>query len=154
MSMSTPHFRAATAHDLETVAALLRAAKLPTDGLDEQFGPAFVLAVCDDDVVGAAGIECYGDAGLLRSAVVADTWQGQGLGAALTRDRLEWARQSGLRELWLLTTTADVWFARFGFERVDRMSAPPLLQASREFREACPASAIAMRLHLTSGSNS
>jgi amino-acid N-acetyltransferase len=99
-------------------------------------------------VIGAEGIETYEDAGLLRSAVVHDSWRGRGIGDALTRDRLDWARSRGLREVYLLTTTAADYFPRHGFSRVDRASAPAAVQRSREFAEACPQTAVAMRLVL------
>jgi amino-acid N-acetyltransferase len=141
--------RPARADDITAVAALLAAAHLPGDGLEEQFGPAYAVAEADGAIVGAEGIERYGDAGLLRSAVVRDDWRGRGVGDMLTRDRLAWAASSGLREIWLLTTTAADYFPRFGFSRADRAAAPDAMQASREFAEACPASAIAMCLDLT-----
>lgn len=140
--------RSASASDLEAVQALLAAAHLPTDGLEEQFGAAYAIAECEGTPIGAEGIEVYGEAGLLRSAVVDPAWRGSGVGDALTRDRLAWASAHGLREVWLLTTTAADYFPRFGFARADRASAPLLLQRSREFAEACPASAVAMRLTL------
>jgi amino-acid N-acetyltransferase len=140
--------RPAQAADLPSVAALLAANKLPSDGLEEQFGVGYAVAVADGEIIGAEGIERYGSAGLLRSAVVGGAWRGQGVGEALTHDRLAWARSSGLDDVWLLTTTADRWFPRFGFTRADRAVAPPLLQASREFAEACPATAVAMRCRL------
>jgi amino-acid N-acetyltransferase len=81
--------------------------------------------------------------------VVLDEWRGRRVGELLTRDRLAWAAEVGLRELWLLTTTAADYFPRFGFARADRAAAPDAVRASREFAEACPASAVAMRLSLT-----
>ncbi len=141
--------RPAVATDLEAVRKLLVEAKLPLDGVDEQFGDAYAVAESEGAVVGVEGIERYGDAGLLRSAAVHERWRGRGLGDRLTHDRLAWARSSGLKEVWLLTTTAAEYFPRFGFERAERSMAPAALQASREFKEACPASAVAMRLSLT-----
>ena len=143
------HIRAARAEDLPAVAGLLSAARLPTDGLEEQFGGAYAIAELDGAVIGAEGIEEYAQAGLLRSAVVASGHRGRGVGDNLTRDRLRWARARGLEEVWLLTTTAAGYFPRFGFQTADRASAPAAVQRSREFREACPASAVAMRLDLT-----
>lgn len=145
--MPDPAFtvRAAAADDLPQVQALLLAAHLPLDGLLEQFGAGYAVAECDGVLVGAEGIERYGDAGLLRSAVVHPDWRGRGVGDALTRDRLAWAAQEGVRDLWLLTTTAADYFPRFGFARASRDDAPPALQRSREFAEACPSSAVAMR---------
>jgi amino-acid N-acetyltransferase len=143
--MNAIQIRPATPEDLPKVAELLRNASLPVDGLDEQFGPAYAVAVAAGTIVGVEGIERYGDAGLLRSAAVSPDWRGKGIGESLTRDRLAWAAAEGITDVWLLTTTADRWFPKFGFALADRASAPPLLQGSREFAEACPATAIAMR---------
>ncbi len=137
--------RAARDADLTTVRQLLVAAKLPTDGLEEQFGDGYAIAESNGTAIGAEGIEIYGDAGLLRSAVVDAGWRGRGVGDALTQDRLRWAAGRGLREVWLLTTTAADYFPRFGFAPAARADAPAPMQESREFAEACPASAIAMR---------
>ncbi len=45
-------------------------------------------------------------------------------------------------------TTAEALFPRFGFERIVREDVPPASLQFREFRVACPASAIAMRRRL------
>lgn len=140
--------RGATAADLAGVRDLLLAGKLPLDGLEEQFGDSYAVAVLGDRIVGAEGIECYEGCGLLRSAVVDAAWRGRRIGDRLTSDRLRWARAAGLREVWLLTTSAADYFPRFGFQRAERGEASPALQRSREFAEACPASAVAMRLSL------
>jgi N-acetylglutamate synthase-like GNAT family acetyltransferase len=140
--------RPATAADLDQVKSLLVSNRLPIDGLEEQFGAPYVVADAAGTIVAAEGVERYDDAGLLRSAVVAQEWRGQRLGERLTRERLVWARDQGMREVWLLTTTAADYFPRFGFTRVARDTAPEAIQRSREFREACPASAVAMRLQL------
>ncbi len=145
MTVHDISIRSAQAHDLAIVQRLLSAAHLPTDGLEEQFGDAYAIAECDGQAIGAEGIEIYGEAGLLRSAVVDPAWRGKGVGDALTQDRLRWATERGLREVWLLTTTAADYFPRFGFERTARDTAPEAMQRSREFAEACPASAVAMR---------
>lgn len=140
--------RSAEQSDLEAVEEALTSAALPLDGLREQFGEAFAVAVHDGKVIGVEGIEVYGEDGLLRSAAVLDAWRGQGVGDALTRDRIAWARRRGLRSLFLLTTTAGDWFPRFGFAVADRDSAPVAVRRSREFAEACPSSALFMRLPL------
>ena len=127
---------------------LLAAAKLPLDGLNEQFGERYAVAEADGLIVGAEGIEVYGRWGLLRSAVVAPGHRGTGLGLRLTGDRIAWARAQQLEALYLLTTTAAPFFARLGFVEVPRTTAPAAVQASREFATACPASATCMRLPL------
>jgi amino-acid N-acetyltransferase len=52
--------------------------------------------------------------------------------------------------VFLLTTTAEKFFPRFGFEQIAREDVPPSVQASVEFTSACPTSAIVMRKRLTS----
>ncbi len=141
--------RPATTADLEAVRALLRDTKLPLEGLDDQFGEGYVVAVRREGrIVGAAGMEVHGPDGLLRSLVVAPPLRGLGLGEELTKDRLRWARGRGLRAVWLLTTTAADFFDRFGFLAADRAAAPPALQASPEFAGACPQDAACLRLVL------
>jgi amino-acid N-acetyltransferase len=107
-----------------------------------------VLLNADGQVIGVEGIEVHGDDGLLRSAAVVAGWRGKGVGDALTRDRIEWARRRGLRSLYLLTTTAGDYFPRFGFTRVDRDTAPDAVRRSKEFSECCPSSALVMALPL------
>lgn len=137
--------RAAHAQDAVAVRALLAAALLPLDGVPDDLRH-FLVAEKDGAVVGAIGLELYGEAALLRSAVVAPELRGSGLGDRLVRALLTDARAQGASELILLTTTADAWFPRFGFERITREAAPVSLGASEEFRGACPASAVVMRL--------
>jgi len=140
--------RAASAADRETVEALLRRADLPPDGLDEQFGEPYGLAVADGAVVGAAGVEVYGDAGLLRSVAVDPAWRGRGVGAALTRERLEWARARGLGAVYLLTNTAAGYFPRLGFTPVARDRVPEAVRGSLQFASVCPSTAKVMVLGL------
>lgn len=140
--------RSAGEKDLDAVESMLREARLPLDGLRDQFGDGYAVAESDDQVIGVEGIEVHGDDGLLRSAAVTPDWRGHGIGDALTRDRIEWAVQRGLRSIFLLTETAGDYFPRFGFQRIDRDVAPDAIRESREFSEACPSSALLMVLHL------
>lgn len=143
----TVRLRGATAADRPAVVALLSAAQLPLDGVPPDLAH-FIVAERAGSVVGAIGLEDYGEAGLLRSAVVDPALRGSGVGDALVRALLESARARGTRELVLLTTTADGWFPRFGFERIAREAAPAAVRVSEEFQGACPASAITMRVVL------
>jgi amino-acid N-acetyltransferase len=71
--------------------------------------------------------------------------QGQGLGRRLVSAVLEMARQDGAGAVFLLTTTAERFFPRLGFEPIARAEVPTSVQASAEFQSVCPASAVAMR---------
>lgn len=140
--------RSATPGDLGAVETALQEADLPLDGLRDQFGDGYAIAEADGRLVGVEGIEVHGSDGLLRSAAVLPSWRGKGVGDALTRDRIAWARRRGLRSLYLLTTTAGDYFPRFGFVAVNRAIAPVEVQKSREFAEACPSTALFMSLPL------
>ncbi|HEY5547305.1 MAG TPA: arsenic resistance N-acetyltransferase ArsN2 [Gemmatimonadaceae bacterium] len=140
--------RPATPGDLGAVEAALRDSELPLDGLRDQFGDGYAVAEADGRVIGVEGIEVHGGDGLLRSAAVVSAWRGRGVGDALTRNRIDWARHRGLRALYLLTTTAGDYFPRFGFAPVDRDEAPDAVRKSREFADACPSTALFMTLPL------
>jgi amino-acid N-acetyltransferase len=151
--MTTYSIRSATPGDLPAVESALRDSDLPLDGLRDQFGEGYAVAESDGHVIGVEGIEVHDQDGLLRSAAVAGTWRGKGVGDALTRDRIEWARRRGLRALYLLTTTAGDYFPRFGFTKADRATAPDGIKRSREFSEACPSTALFMSLPLNQGTS-
>lgn len=140
----------ARAEDLAEVLALLAGAGLPAAGVADHFPRGFVVArdPADGALAGAAGVEAHGRAGLLRSVAVRAERRGSGLGQELVRAAVALARAEGLGELYLLTTTAEGFFPRLGFEPVTRAELPAELEGSEELRGACPASAAAMRLRL------
>jgi amino-acid N-acetyltransferase len=100
------------------------------------------------DVVGVAGLEVCRDNALLRSVAVAPAWRSHGVGRALVARVIEDASARGVRELYLLTTTAERYFPAFGFQATPRETAPDDIRATGEFQGACPASATVMRLPL------
>lgn len=135
--------RRAAHADQEVVTRLLRDSELPIDGVAEWLDQ-FWVAEHQGRVVGIAGMERYGDSGLLRSVAVTQEWRGTGIGRTLVERVLEEGRATGVREVYLLTTTAEHYFPRLGFGCVDRESVPAALRASAEFKGACPASAVVM----------
>jgi len=136
--------RPATSGDYEAVAGLLRAAQLPLDGVPRMLTD-FYVAERGGRVLGAIGLEVYGSDGLLRSVVVEAGARSVGIGVALVDYVLGQARFRALRAVYLLTTTAERYFPRFGFSAIARDDVPHHVSASVEFREACPASAVVMR---------
>ena len=130
--------------DLPAVEALLSAAGLPFAGAALAFESG-VVARDGEAVVGAAGVERYGSAGLLRSVVVAPDRRGAGLGHDLVAAAEDLARHEGVRELFLLTETAIGWFPRLGYTVIPRDNARAAVSRSIEFTTACLEAAIAMR---------
>lgn len=137
----------ARADDLPAVRHLLELHRLPLDGIDAHIA-TMVVARDGDTVVGAAALELYEGAALLRSVVVAAGRQGAGLGCKLTDAALTMAARYGVREVFLLTTTAEGFFPRFGFRPIPRDEVPVSVRMSVEFQSACPDSAVVMRKDL------
>jgi SAM-dependent methyltransferase/N-acetylglutamate synthase-like GNAT family acetyltransferase len=144
----TGEIRPATSADLAAVEALVAASDLPVDGIADQFGGNYAIVRNGGSLEGVAGIEVYGEWGLLRSVGVSPESRGRGVGEALVRDRIGWARGRGLRGMVLLTTTAPDFFTRIGFKRIERDAVPEVLRRSPEFTSVCPETAVVMRLDL------
>jgi amino-acid N-acetyltransferase len=145
-----PVVRPARGADHAAVLGLLAAADLPLMGVPATL-EGFLVAEQAGRVVGAVGLEPYGPDALLRSAVVSPEARGSGVGQALVSDIIRHASARGVRGVYLLTTTAERYFPRFGFERIERSEVPAAVRDSDEFRVACPASAVVMRRALVDG---
>ena len=142
--------REATIRDLGAVESLLSASNLPLDGVKDNFS-SFVVAEDEGAIAGAIGLERFGSVALLRSAVVSLEYRGSGVGRRLIEHLLERAEMDGIEELFLLTTTAEKYFPRFGFARTTRSVVPAAVKASAEFRGACPDTAVVMTRRVVSG---
>ncbi len=134
----------AAAAELGPIRALLERVHLPAQDVGSP-NQTFLVARSGGELVGCIALERYGDDVLLRSLAVVPRLQGAGVGKALYRRALADAERSGTRALYLLTTTAERFFTRAGFRRIDRSSAPAAIAASLEFRTLCPASAVCMQ---------
>lgn len=137
--------RSTTYQDLGAVEQLLSENELPVEGVRENFSN-FLVAEEGRRIVGAIGLESFDSVALLRSAAVSEGMRGAGIGRQLVDRALENARRQGIEEVFLLTTTAEKYFPKFGFSETTRDLVPAALKASAEFRGACPDSAIVMRL--------
>ena len=136
--------RTAEAEDLPAVLSLLGRADLPTAGVADAFSH-FIVAESEGRLIGAVGLELYGGSALLRSAAVEESWRGSGVGRVLVDRALDLARQHRIEDVYLLTTTAEHYFPKFGFACVSRDAVAEGVRSSVEFQTACPASAVVMR---------
>jgi len=140
--------RSATPSDVPAVERLLSDSQLPTVGVKDIIGD-FLVAEADNDVVGVVGMEYCCNYGLLRSTAVASAWRGKGIAKQLVERIIARAESRGINALYLLTTTAESYFPSFGFKTTTRATVPPEVQATDEFKGACPASATVMALELS-----
>lgn len=143
-----PRIERAKRADCDSVSRLLERNGLPIDGFSDHLAHAIVARV-GPDIVGSAALEVYADGALLRSVAVASEYRGQGLGQALTGEAIRLAESLNVPSVYLLTTTADGFFPKFGFERISRATVPESVQQSVEFTSACPSSATVMQKRLS-----
>jgi amino-acid N-acetyltransferase len=134
--------------DLPEILSLLDAAGLPVADLTADSQVEFLIARRAQRLVGVVGLERFGEVGLLRSLAVDAEHQRQGMGLALTRALEAHAASMGISSLVLLTETASGFFLRHGYEAIPRAGAPRAVQASTEFRQLCPDSAVCMTKRL------
>ncbi|MEI8085131.1 MAG: arsenic resistance N-acetyltransferase ArsN2 [Paludibacter sp.] len=129
--------------DVEDLVALLKTSNLPVSdlGLGQRI---FLVALSDEKVVGCVALEIYEDAGLLRSLAVNNDSRGKGIGQKLVAKAEAWSQNHGLKNLYLLTTTAAGFFTKLGWHRTDRTSVPNAVALSSEFTSICPSTAICM----------
>jgi amino-acid N-acetyltransferase len=134
---------AAVPGDAPGIAALLRDADLPHEDFADHLAN-FLAARREDGVVGAVGFERHGQDALLRSLVVAPAHRGTGLGGELVDRLAAEARRRGVKQFYLLTTTAEAFFARRGFRKIAHQAVPAAIVGTKEFNSLCPNSAICM----------
>lgn len=146
--MRTATFTPANPAHLARYQRLLAAAQLPQADLTEAHLAHFFAAGVGAETVGLIGVEPYGEVGLLRSLVVTPAMRGQQLGQQLVVTLEAYAAEQGLTHLYLLTTTAEAFFARLGYGVRARRDAPAVLQQTTEFSVLCPDSAVCMMKRL------
>ena len=145
--MGNIKFRFVEWEDWSRIRSLLAACELPST--DVAAGQQdFIVAEADGGIVGAIGIELFGAEGLLRSLVVDPDARRRGVAADLCARMLAHAGNAGVETVYLLTNTADQYFASLGFVTVDRTDVPEPIRSTAEFRTLCPSTARCMRKSL------
>ncbi|MFK8020885.1 MAG: arsenic resistance N-acetyltransferase ArsN2 [Pseudomonadales bacterium] len=134
---------------LEQVLDLLKVCDLPTEDVANLDLSLFLAIEQENQLAGIIGLEMHGSSGLLRSLAVTPTHRNSGSGQKLVRDIEALARSLGLSTLYLLTTTAEVFFERLGYQHIARHLVSPEIQATSEFASICPDSAAVMGKKLT-----
>lgn len=129
--------------ELLAMRSLLRDSGLPDDVGDHR---ETLLAVARDGdrVIGGVAVEVHGGVGLLRSLVVEPAFRSSGLGTGLVAAAESAAGVHDLDGLFLLTETAEAFFERLGYARIERTDVPEPVRASSEFASLCPDTAVAM----------
>src|SRR5262245_2888860 len=100
---------------LPIIVELLRGSDLPAEDLSAAHLEHFFACGSADAPLGIVGLEVFGSSALLRSLVVRKAGRSHGLGSALVKHIEDYARKQHVKTLYLLTTTAEVFFERLGY---------------------------------------
>ena len=126
------------------VKKLLAESNLPSSDLTADHLRDFFGYGSEEKLIAVVGLEIYGNVALLRSLAVARDCRGNGFGKVLVAEAEDYARSRGVAEIYLLTSTAERFFERLGYERASREAAPEAILRTREFAELCPSSSAFM----------
>ena len=138
----------ANSKNREAIISLLQSESLPVEDLPQDLRN-FFTATGNGFIIGAIGLETYERNGLLRSLVVKSEYRKMKIAEHLINELEKLAKDLRLQSIYLLTETAQAYFAKKGYETIARNEAPDSIMKSTEFSHVCPASAILMRKTLT-----
>lgn len=130
-----------------SIKKLLSDSQLPIEGV-VTFLENYIVASLEQEIIGVVGVEIYDNIGLLRSLAVKSGFQGKAIGKELFSRIMAFAHNQHMNELYMFTSTSEIFFAKRGFHKIDRDTVPETLKESIEFKNLCPESAICMKLQL------
>ena len=133
--------------NINSIISLLEENDLPVS--DIHSGITFFVEKQDNKVIAVGGLESAGDDAIIRSIAVSDNYKSQGFGSAITRHLINHAKINGIKDIYLLTTTAEKFFPRYGFKKIDRQVIPVNIKNSTQYKDVCPDSAVVMKLDFT-----
>lgn len=130
------------------VKRLLNESQLTDSDLTPEHLQHFFGLGTKEDPEGVVGLELFGTVALLRSLAVVTSRRKTGLGSKLVAHVEDYARNKGIKSLYLLTNTAESFFRHCGYQCIGRDNAPPAIRETKEFSEICPVTSAFMVKHL------
>ena len=140
-------YGSAGAEDLPAIIQLLEASGLPHSDIVPG-KQQFVVAEIDQKIIGCAGYEAYNQNGLFRSLAVKPLYRDMMIAHTMIDNIFALAQEQGIREFFLLTTTANKLFGKLGWEIINRNDVPANIGSTTEFSSICPSVAICMKYQL------
>lgn len=140
-------FHRATAGDAGAVSSLLLEAGLRGDGVEERIHDTIVSGegTPGGEVTATACLQVEGRRfGILRSVAVRTSLRGKGFGMLAVAAAVREARGQGVRHVSLFTETAQAFFERLGFRKIDRSELPEPIRRSAHATEECAETGTAM----------
>ena len=135
--------REARKDDLKAIKSLLDNSSLPFVDIEEHLMNFIVLEV-EENIIGTIGTELYEDTALLRSLAVDKEYQSKGYGQDLYNALISKIKKMNVKNIYLLTETAEGFFNKLGFQKAERESVPASIKQTNEFSTLCPEGAVCM----------
>ena len=126
---------------------LLKENGLPYSDIENESVQIFSIQQ-DNQTIGIIGFERFENHGLLRSFVIEEKYRSKGLGGKILIDFECLASDAGIENFFLLTTTADKFFDKNGYQVYNRNAVPDQIANTTEFGSLCPQSAVCMKKKL------
>jgi N-acetylglutamate synthase-like GNAT family acetyltransferase len=130
------------------VEKLLAQENLPVSDLYDSKPVKLFGAKVNNELVGIIGLELFENVALLRSLVVSKELRNRSCGRQLVSIAEACALDKNISKVYLLTTTAAVFFSKLGYKEVSRDSAPSDIASTSQFSDLCPSSATFMSKRL------
>ena len=127
----------------EQVLEILASCKLPTADIDMQ-KQVFFGYQNSNRLTGIGALELFEENALLRSMAVLYSNQKKGLGSRLVTRLIEEAQARQVKNIYLLTESATIFFEKHGFIQTSRNEVPEAVLQSTEFKKLCPVTATCM----------
>ena len=147
--MVTPE--ATSPMDEPWIRQLLQQCGLPHEDITPEHLGHFWVMKEKGEIVGVVGLEVLGRLALFRSLAVAPRFRKRGLASQLTKKTEEYAASLKIEGLYLLTMTAEDFFLKRDYRKIERNSAPPEIRGTTKFQGLCPASSVCMVKQLAAG---
>ena len=144
-----PSTRSASGPDLPHIATMLHHGGLAAGAARERLGRTMV-AEADRAPIATASWERFDRSGLLRSVAVTPEVRRAGAGTVIVAATLKRMLEEGIRDVYLVTESAERFFAECGFKTIERDELPEEITKHPQVTRECPASAPAMYLRLPS----
>lgn len=122
---------------------LLKKNNLPTEDIDP--GKQLFVIEEGDNVIATVAVEYNFDTAFLRSLAVAEEKRSSGIGAAMVDFIEGYVQKQGVQSIYLLTTTAEDFFSKRGYNTADRADAPNFIKNTTEFSVICTSSSTLMK---------
>ena len=132
--------------DFPAIHQLLVRSGLPVDGVTPGAGNYYTAKA--GRLLGVLGIETHGRAAVLRSFAVEPDVRKTGIGKALIQHAFTEMRATDCSDVYLLTSTAEGYFANYGFVDAERGELPAQVLSSAIFRADCCAACACKALKL------